>query len=64
MAWTIPIPGITEWPRFLCSKPDVRVPSAADADEAKGDYVTIADLKSSSRVRFWVPPQIMKEFLP
>jgi len=65
MAWTVPAPGIVELIRHFLPDPDAAGASATarGAAAAADDVVTIEDLKSSSRVRFWVPPQLMKEFL-
>ena len=65
MAWTVPAPGIVELIRHFSPNPDAAgAPATArGAAAAADDAVTIEDLKSSSRVRFWVPPQLMKEFL-
>jgi|MudIll2142460700_1097286.scaffolds.fasta_scaffold237312_2 hypothetical protein len=65
MAWTVPAPGIVELIRHFFPNPDAAGASATarGAAAAADDVVTIEDLKSSSRVRFWVPPQLMKEFL-
>jgi hypothetical protein len=64
MAWTVPAPGIVELIRYFSPNPDAAGASAtARGAAAADDVVTIEELKSSSRVRFWVPPQLMKEFL-
>ena len=64
MAWTVPAQGIVELIRYFSPTSDCAGASAtARGAAAADDVVTIEDLKSSSRVRFWVPPQLLKEFL-
>jgi len=64
MAWTVPAQGIVELIRYFSPTPDSAAASAtARGAAAADDVVTIEDLKSSSRVRFWIPRQLMEEFL-